>query len=91
MKNGSHHMRQFFPTLVKIGLFTPTKTEDLKEWDELAARPVLSFHHRQNPFQVDIEDEFRQRFHLSKASCLSSEYHHLDHVNYFVIQVVKYM
>ncbi|RUM29998.1 MAG: hypothetical protein DSY42_05300 [Aquifex sp.] len=40
--------------------------EDLGEWEELAARPVRRFHHRQDPFQIYSEEEFRRRFRLSK-------------------------
>ena len=44
--------------------------EQLAEWEALAARPIRRFHHRQDPFQVYSEEEFRQRFRLSKECTL---------------------
>ena len=33
--------------------------EDLKKWEELAARPVWSFHHRLDPFQKrNLDNDF---------------------------------
>lgn len=54
--------------------------EDLGEWEELAARPMRRFHHRQDPFQMYSEEEFRQRYRLSKEctqDLLGRIHHHL--------------
>ena len=53
--------------------------EDLGAWEELAARPVRRFHPRQDPFQVYTEEEFRQRYRLSKE-CVQNLLERIQHL-----------
>ena len=53
--------------------------EDIEAWEELAARPIIRrFRHRQDPFQVYSEEEFKQQFRLSKE-CTQDLFRRIQH------------
>ena len=52
--------------------------EEIREWEELAARPMRRFRQRADPFVIYTEAEFKERYRLSKQ-CVQDLLGRIEH------------